>query len=425
MKILAKVPYGSRLYGFAGPTSDIDTKYITIPSLKDMMWGQGARNKVSKIDQDDDEYIPLHRLLYDFHMGIAYAYEIVYFLANSRRHRSELDFPDSDQFEIYDEWVVDVCIDANDTHEGLLTGSCKHMVNYALGQATRYGMKGAKLKAILNMKELVSFYVDRYRNNTPPGTFLVTTPLMAFINSMEKDHPFDKVMNVTEDLSEDVKEFLHELQSDKQAYMNMHRVTNHGKKFVQVFDKEYHQDITLSEFIQRLEAMERKYGGRVTASVINGYQDRKALHHTLRIALEALIIRVHYFYDKNFYEDHQDAKDANPEKWAHHVKMQNYVSRELLGIDEIDYGLRFPLRRKDTENDPLIKEIYDIKYAKSYFLNGEEARDKIIAQVEEIIEMLEKSEALEPSIESLEPDVLKDRIFDTMKHAIKQSIIEE
>lgn len=421
MIILAKVPYGSRLYGFAGPTSDYDTKYITIPSLYDMVWGKGDKNVVSKKDDDDDEFIPLHRLMYDYHMGVAYAYEIVYFLANSERFNSKKDFKDS--FEIYDSRLVDIM---NWTIENLNTGNCCHMINYALGQATRYGLKGAKLKAIMALEELLDFYCDRFKNGTTPKSLASVVPVDKFCEAMEKDHSFGKVINVTDELSDGAKKLHKDLQNDTHKYMHIHGFDEaNSKRFMKVFDKMYYQDITIAELQDRLSKMRKRYGGRVTESVVNGYQDRKALHHTLRIALEALIIKAHYFHETNFESDSEEDKEANPDKWQFHDELMQYVSRSVIGINEIDYGLRFPLRRPDTVDDWLISEIYNVKFAKSYFLNGEETRDKIVERVEEMIELLERSEELEPCKETMDPKELQQLIFEKLEIVITDAINEQ
>jgi hypothetical protein len=95
MKTLFKVPYGSKLYGTATPTSDSDFKVVYLPSLTDLLLNKKLHTFKKRFDADgnpvDDnapmpdngeetEYVPFHTFVRDFVAGQTYAVEVAWYL---------------------------------------------------------------------------------------------------------------------------------------------------------------------------------------------------------------------------------------------------------------------------------------------------------------------------------------------------------
>lgn len=98
MNILAKVLYGSHLYGTNTPTSDQDFKIVYLPSLKTALLGQKFNTVRHRYDKDgnviadsqsmpadgyEDECIPIQKFVADYISGQTYAIELAHAIAHN------------------------------------------------------------------------------------------------------------------------------------------------------------------------------------------------------------------------------------------------------------------------------------------------------------------------------------------------------
>ena len=151
MNILAKIKFGSHLYGTASENSDLDYKGIYMPSLEDILLGRVKKsinlstNKSNQKNSKDDVDIEFYSLHYFIHLaceGETVALDM-------------LHAPDNMIVETSDIWKI---LQRN-KHQ-FYTKNLKAFIGYARRQASKYGIKGSRLNDAKKVLEYFEYCMD-------------------------------------------------------------------------------------------------------------------------------------------------------------------------------------------------------------------------------------------------------------------------
>lgn len=252
MKIdLVKVNFGSHLYGTADELSDYDYKTVYLPDYGSLLLGKAPKNYKSREcgpndkmlpGEEEIEYIPVHRLAYDFLEGQTYAYEIIFGILNSEEQQYEI--LDKDKFALFKRFILNLALK-------YLTKDISKMVAYAAHQAQVYGVKGARLNA--------------------------AETLLAFLKTIENsDSRLKDIVIPVEVVNAYVK----------YAYITGTNQEYNNTLALQVNDRYYHLTERVSHVISQLEKLIEKYGHRARKAQ-DQEVDWKALSHAIRISYQA------------------------------------------------------------------------------------------------------------------------------------------
>lgn len=148
---IVMVMHGSRLYGMEGEKSDFDYKTIYLPAIESLILNTPAQITRDKTDTTEIENIPIQIFLDHFFQGQTYALEVAFALQQNSYIKSphEGDPP-------INRWV-NILIDE------FLTRDISKMRDYALAQATKYGVKVERYES---MKIIHDFITDEMGDQT-------------------------------------------------------------------------------------------------------------------------------------------------------------------------------------------------------------------------------------------------------------------
>lgn len=132
MEILFSTRFGSHLYGTNTPTSDVDMKYIYLPSLDDMLIGKKAETKVVKTntvkntrnsaEDIDEEFIPVQQFARHFVEGQTYALELAYAYAGSLTNHAGQEVADTPQGDVFKRFCNDLVANWKTTNVKAMVG---------------------------------------------------------------------------------------------------------------------------------------------------------------------------------------------------------------------------------------------------------------------------------------------------------------
>jgi hypothetical protein len=134
MKLVCKTIFGSRLYGTATPTSDIDVRGIFVPSKVDVLLGRIPRtNRDQEAGKEEDyELYSLHHFVHLACQGQTVAFDMLWTPAN----QVEL----GEAGEIWESLVEE--------RHRFLSKRMNAFIGYARGQAAKYSLKGQRLSKL-------------------------------------------------------------------------------------------------------------------------------------------------------------------------------------------------------------------------------------------------------------------------------------
>jgi len=257
--VLYSTEFGSRLYGAATPTSDLDLKYIVLPPLEKLLIGDRIKNEAHSTgdprakntkDDIDVEYVPIQVFARDFLDGQTYALELAFSVFDETRCANQ-----TVHNSLFVEFVSDLT-------ENFLTSNVKSMTGYAYNQARIYGLKGNRLATI--------------------------TKFLAKLNSAIKIFTDAGVEPAkAKFLEEDWKPWI-DANADKYMFCTMYENSGQYYPAMSLVEKiTPFNDLPLTEVLRRAEALRLKYGNRAEAAIEAGGQDWKASMHALRITMQA------------------------------------------------------------------------------------------------------------------------------------------
>jgi hypothetical protein len=275
MKVLAVLPFGSRMYGTFDENSDWDWKRIILPPLEDLLIGVPIKNKFfsssadtvkNTSDDTDTELVPIQTFASDVLDGQTYALEILFAVLRETPMDLAYAHPEFRTF-------------CRTLYERFLTSNINAMVGYAYHQAELYSDKGNRL-------EKLHLFNDMLTN------VLTTFPLA----------PTEKLGRIMHDASNYWVQFV-----DKMFYLtNSQNPDGTVQECFSLLEKLYPENITIAEAQTRVQSHIKKYGRRANQAMDNKGKDWKAISHAVRVVFEALDVLEHKWIVLPFTPDRAD-----------------------------------------------------------------------------------------------------------------------
>ncbi len=235
LRTIVRIQVGSHLYGTATPLSDRDYKGVFLPSKQMVLLGKVPNCYASSTSPEhaknaahdvDEEIYSLHYFLRLACEGQTIALDM-------------LHAPEEMILEFSDIWRAIV----KERHR-FYTRNLRSFVRYARRQASKYGIKGARLNAVIDVLSLLK-QVDASQ----------------------------KLYEIWEQLPQ--QEFCHEAER-----------APHGIRQYQVCGKLFHETVAIDYMIPILEKFAAEYGQRAQLAAENTHIDWKAISHALRVAYQ-------------------------------------------------------------------------------------------------------------------------------------------
>lgn len=255
VKVIYLIKSGSQLYGTNTETSDTDYIGLFMPSMTSVMLKKDpdhlvvTTGKANSKNSDDDIDIQLwsvYKFLNLVKKGETGALDLLFSLKGLNKDQIQV---------INNKTYTDVFMDRFNSY---LSKDLRAFVGYCLGQAKKYNIKGARFS------ELQDFN-DRFNQLRLPCT---TDTKLGVLH----------------------EPIVHLLTSKGYKYIKMvyakgpKRQGNDFIWYIELLGRKHALDITISEFMTRLERLFTSFGARTLAAA-NGV-DNKALSHSTRVILE-------------------------------------------------------------------------------------------------------------------------------------------
>ncbi len=249
-KVLYLAEYGSRLYGTNSKNSDKDYKGIFIQSKKKLLLQQGlehftfnsSKGKNSS-DDIDLQLFSIHKFFQLVKKGETGALDILFSMFSPSVVYANSEFTNL----------------MRDNYKSFLNKNLSSFTGYAVGQASKYGIKGGRLKELSDFNLFFSNYEEYGLGDFKLETF------------------FDS--------------FKHYFNTNKTKYLKT--VFSEGPKtgkgeniieYVEVLGKKFSGDVNCSYFFENLKLQESQFGNRARSAL--DCADFKALSHACRVLLE-------------------------------------------------------------------------------------------------------------------------------------------
>lgn len=261
---LAKIRFGSHLYGTNTPASDVDFKSVHVPSARGILIGRpeevlhlgtkansdGANtgywsgtprsNTNADIDHDSLSLAKFFGMLKDGDMN---AIELLFAPpANVEQTSSDWDY-----------------ITSPEIRKRLIDRKCSGFVGYCQGQATRYGVRASRIDSL--------------------------THLIDAVHAAAAKHPHGLEARISE-CAADLKGLLDG--NPAVAWVRRHSGHTRDLLHISVCDRLAAVTEKMSQLRDIAEGALRKYGRRSIAASASGGYDFRALSHAVRVGREAL-----------------------------------------------------------------------------------------------------------------------------------------
>lgn len=262
MKSVAKIMFGSHLYGTSTPESDIDYKEIYIPDPKSIItcsvkehFNMNTNNTSQKNSSDDID----HEL-----------YSLKYFIElASKGETVALDILHAPKEMIVHSDIPSVWDYLQANRARFYTTDMRAYLGYVRKQASKYGVKGSRLAALRQVVEVLRNQVNTKLVQVAPGA--------------------RGVKSVRRKVS-DIKDLL-PIIGDMCFFTNLpadHK--NHEQLFYEVLGRKFQMTITIEEMKKSLFKLWDEYGERARKAEENEGIDWKALSHAYRAGAQLLEI---------------------------------------------------------------------------------------------------------------------------------------
>ena len=235
MHIIVKMKFGAHLYGTATSDSDLDYKGIFLPTKEQLLLGRVPKSHNYSTGKDDSRNTKndVDTELYSLHYFIKLA------CAGQTVAMDMLHAPDSmilKKSKIWDEIV--------NNKQKFYTKNLKSFIDYARRQASKYGIKGSRINAALQVLEI-----------------------------LKKEDPSKKMREVWSRLPR--IEHCYDVAPDP-----------NGMRQYQVCGKSFQESATIGYVIPIIEKFYNDYGRRAKLAAENKNIDWKAVSHALRAAYQ-------------------------------------------------------------------------------------------------------------------------------------------
>jgi len=235
MRIIVKMKFGAHLYGTATPESDVDYKGIFLPTKEELLLGRvpKSHNYSTGKDESRNTRNDIDIELYSFHYFIKLACD------GQTVAMDMLHAPESMilmKSKIWDEIVKN--------KQKFYTKNLKSFIDYARRQASKYGIKGSRINAALQVLEMLK-KVDSSKK------------MRVVWNQLPRmEHCYDVAPDPN------------------------------GMRQYQVCGKSFQESATIGYVIPILEKFYNDYGRRAKLAAENKNIDWKAVSHALRAAYQ-------------------------------------------------------------------------------------------------------------------------------------------
>lgn len=252
-RLLYLSKFGSTLYGTATPNSDIDVKGIFLPNLRDVLL-----NRVPKTikfstgnDQSKNTKEDIDLELYSLH------YWMLNLLATGESTSLDILFSHTNRdCIIYMSSEMKSLMFYNDIYKVFNSKEMKGYLGFAIAQARRYGVRGARLNVIRLCYEFLQSYLKKNVFNTDERLSTILHEMwLAVTNGEENEYCFIKTIN------------------------GANGVPQEG---LCLCGKMYMDHMRLGELLVRLRTSFEEYGERSKAAETNQGIDWKSVSHALR-----------------------------------------------------------------------------------------------------------------------------------------------
>ena len=253
-RILYLTEYGSKLYGTNNPNSDTDYKGIYVQNTDDILlkkdaehWTSNSNDSKEKNDADDIDLqlFSIHKFFELLRKGETGGLDILFSM-----------WSPSIVFE--DETFTGAI---KENYPAFLNKKLHSFVGYAVGQATKYGVKGSRYKELVAFNECLNRTLE------------------------DKSTQLDQKLEVMFDA------FKAHFKKYDTKYLKMTQAqgpkTGKGENmidYVEILGKKFSGDITLEYFLDKAQRLEEQFGNRTKASTEG--TDWKALSHSVRVLHE-------------------------------------------------------------------------------------------------------------------------------------------
>lgn len=317
VKVVYLIKSGSQLYGTNTEASDTDYLGLFVPSKESVMLKEdpdhlvittGKANSKNASTDIDVQLWSIYKFLNLVKKGETGALDLLFSFKGLNKDEIQV---------INHKKYTDVFLE---NFQQYLSKDLKAFVGYCLGQAKKYNIKGARYS------ELLDFY-ERFNQLRLPCT---TDQKLVTLDKLIDEHIISK----------------------KYKYIKMvyakgpKRQGNDYIWYIELLGRKHALDITISEFMTRIERLFNSFGAR-TLAASNGV-DNKALSHATRVILECEELLetggiVFPLKDKEFIKDIKYHKDL--------VQGGGFISEKIeLNLDNLMNFLEVKL---DKVNDLL------------------------------------------------------------------------
>jgi hypothetical protein len=235
MKIIVKMKFGAHLYGTATSDSDVDYKGIFMPTKDEVLLGRipKSHNYSTGKDESKNTKSDIDVEIYSLHYFIKLACD------GQTVAMDMLHAPKDMILQSSNIWKAII----NNRHK-FYTKNLKSFIDYARRQASKYGIKGSRINAALQILELLK----------------------------------------KEDSSKKMREIWDELPRIEHCYDIV--PDPNGMRQYQVCGKSFQESATIGYVIPILEKFYNDYGRRARSAAENKNIDWKAISHALRAAYQ-------------------------------------------------------------------------------------------------------------------------------------------
>ena len=270
-QVLAKIIYGSRLFGTSTATSDFDYKAVVLPGLDRLMLGKKTSVLTERFTAEHErvpagesmsangyetEFTPIQKFVADYLSGQAYAVEFVYAMRCNISKPTDIG---STEYRWYT-WFQQFCI--------VLSDSFKHknvtgMVGFALKQTLDFVKRGERL----NAAQAVMGRLQR---------------LMLLVPSTGKLPRLDDLLPESMQAAAGHGSKYLDYVAGSNALIGEAQNNNSVMRTLEINGRAYCETTTLEHFRTALQKLIDSYGDRSTAASKTDI-DWKSLSHAVRV----------------------------------------------------------------------------------------------------------------------------------------------
>lgn len=253
VEVVYLIKSGSKLYGTDSENSDTDYIGIFVPSRRSVLMKQdpehlvmttGQANSKNTAEDTDVQLWSIYKFLNLVKKGETGALDLLFSL--KAKHKEEIT--------VIDKTIFTSIILNN--FDRFLSRDLRAFVGYCLGQAKKYNIKGARYS---DLEEFYEWFKKLHR-------------------------PSEQALHISEEI---IREHI-----STKSYKYIKMVYAKGPKrqgndfiwYIEILGRKHALDITISEFMTRIERLFNSFGARTLAAA-NGV-DNKALSHATRVILE-------------------------------------------------------------------------------------------------------------------------------------------